>query len=136
MQRAVIMGIVVVTASVGSAGCGSDEIPQTLRGSYKVPRFILGNQTVVVEGKQFRSPDCKVNCGVPALALTSIKCEPLVNPTKCTYKSEHCTGSIELDSDGKSVSIVANVVPGATGDALGTRNMTCAGISGNRLERL
>ena len=45
------------------------------------------------------------------------------------------TGTIELDSDGKSVSISADIVPGATGDMVATRNMTCAGISGNSLPR-
>ncbi len=118
-------------------GCGkNDQIPQKLQGSYKVPRFLLGNVTVVVEANRFRTPDCQVNCGVDTLPLTDIKCEPVVNPTKCTYKSEHCTGSIELNEDGKTVDISATPVPGATGDALGKRNMTCAQISGNDLERV
>lgn len=122
-------------ALVVVAACGKGEIPKNIQGSYTVDRFLLGTQTVVIEGNQLKSPDCKVNCGVEVLPLTDIKCEPVINPTKCTYKSEHCTGTIELDSGGKTVSISADVVPGATGDMVAKRNMTCAGISGNSLPR-
>src|SRR5262245_9913588 len=109
------------------AACAkNDEIPEKLRGSYKVSRFILGNQAGVVDAHHCGWPDCEVNGGVRTLPITSISCEPLVNPTKCKYKSEHCTGTIELERDGKTVSISADVVPGATGEALATRNMTCA----------
>jgi hypothetical protein len=134
-MRKLVVGIGCV-AAIAAAGCGKhDEIPEKLRGSYKVNRFLLGTVTVVVDAKELRTPDCHVNCGVEKLPLTDIACTPAINPTKCTYKSEHCTGSIELDSGGNTVSITATPVPGATGDALGKRNMTCAQISGNYLER-
>ena len=134
-MKKILVGGMFVTA-LALVACGNKgEIPKNIQGSYTVDRFLLGSQTVVVEANQLRSPDCKVNCGVEVLPLTDIKCEPLVNPTKCTYKSEHCTGTIELDSGGKSVSISADVVPGATGDTVAKRNMTCAGISGNSLPR-
>ena len=134
MKNTIALGMLV--SALALTACGNKgEIPKNIQGSYTVDRFLLGSQTVVVEAKQLRSPDCKVNCGVEVLTLTDIKCEPVVNPTKCTYKSEHCTGTIELDSGGQSVSITADVVPGATGDMVAKRNMTCAGISGNSLPR-
>jgi hypothetical protein len=134
MKNKIVIGMLF--AALGLAACGGKgEIPKNLQGSYTVNRFLLGSQTVIVEANQLRTPDCKVNCGVEVLPLTNLKCEPVINPTKCTYKSEHCTGTIELDSGGKSVSISANVVPGATGEMVAKRNMTCAGISGNSLPR-
>ncbi len=134
MKNKIVIGMVVTALGLVACG-GKSEIPKNLQGSYTVNRFLLGSQTVIVETNQLRTPDCKVNCGVEVLPLTNIKCEPVINPTKCTYKSEHCTGTIELDRDGKSVSISANVVPGATGEMVAKRNMTCAGISGNSLPR-
>jgi hypothetical protein len=132
--KLLLFPLALLVTTVAACGKGNGEIPKNIQGSYKVDRFLLGSQTVVVEAKQLKSPDCKVNCGVTVLPLTDIKCEPVINPTKCTYKSEHCTGTIELETDG-TVSISADVVPGATGDMVATRNMTCAGISGNSLPR-
>jgi hypothetical protein len=131
-----VIPFATIACALTATACGKhDEIPEKMRGSYKVPRFVLGNVTVVVEAKQLRTPDCKVNCGVETLPLTDIKCEPVINPTSCSYKSEHCTGKIEMGTDGK-LSISADAVPGATGEGVAKRNYTCGQISGNDLERV
>jgi hypothetical protein len=134
-KKTTMMTALALAVLAGASGCGKKEIPEKLRGSFKVSRMLLGVVTVVVEANQLRTPDCKINCGVEVLPLTSIACSPVINPTKCEYKSEHCTGVIELDAHSNKVSISADVVPGATGDQIAIRNMTCAQISGNDLDR-
>jgi len=135
MLKRVLVCAAFAALVLGVTACSKmDEMPANVRGSYKVPRFVLGNVTLVIEAKGLKTPDCKVNCGEEKQDFKSITREGGLGGKKFKYTTNCCSGEIELEDDG-SVSVKAKPVPGAPGDE-GHRNMSCAQISGNHLKKL
>jgi len=111
-----------------ASGCKKkNELPASFSGRYRNAQLLLADQFIVVTPRSLTVQACVVNCGAPVVNLTTVTCATL---RECTYTSEHCTGSIELDSRGR-LSITATPVPGATGEAAAVRNLTCSNIRNN-----
>jgi hypothetical protein len=120
---------------VGLACAKADALPEGFQGKYKVSRFVLGNVTLVVEGKSLSVPDCKVNCGEEKQTFKTLLREGGIGGKIYKFTTEFCEGKIEQENDGK-LSISASPVASSTIKDEGRRNMTCSQISGNHLAKL
>jgi hypothetical protein len=136
MDRSTKLATLVALGAFAAATTGcqkSNELPSNWSGRYRrTAAFgLAADQFVTVAPRALTVGNCQFNCGTPVVALTSVRCEP---GGACSFTSEHCTGTIEVDT-GHRLSVTAQPTPTtATGDALALHNETCNNIRGNLMD--
>lgn len=126
-MRTRAVGLGLLASLMTLAGCGmNSRVPSDMQGRYASVHLLADELTVIVEETTIRVEGCDVNCGVATLPLTTVQYSP--SEGTVSFSSEHCTGTIERS--GSDISITATPVPGATGETVAIRNMTCDVISG------
>jgi hypothetical protein len=80
-----------------------------------------------LEAEGISAAECDINCPDPTITFTKIECRS----NECTVEGPDCTGTITLNPvGGRALSLSLRVVPGATGEALERRQVSCYQYSG------
>lgn len=119
--------VCALAAASALVGCGTNELPDRFRGPYTMTRVFADDYTLTVGPNSISATECDINCPDPTITFTKIDCRS----NECTVEGPDCTGTITLNPvGGRTLSLSLRVVPGATGEALERRQVSCYQYSG------